>query len=292
MWRVSDENLRLVLGPPLAENGAPDPNLVAAHGDGALKVLAHAHAQLQLPVEAELLDDEVALLFEGDEVLVLGLGGRGLAARDGADGHEAEQPEGGALFLDEAAEGHGVVAGDGAGLGLLAGRVDLDVDAEGLDVGFGGDEVGAGGVEEGGFLLGVEGGEAEEVGDAGELLGVVGLEAADEVPGDGAGEEGGLLGELLGVVLAEVGDGGRGVGVQGEDVVGGLQLGDGDETDLGVLAGSFLGWTFMRNGRVRAHISAVCHGAETLGDGLELGDESLGSGGVDLHLGLRVAHCK
>ena len=32
---------------PLAKDGAPDPHLATAHGNGALKVLAHAHAQLE-----------------------------------------------------------------------------------------------------------------------------------------------------------------------------------------------------------------------------------------------------
>lgn len=63
---------------------------------------------------------------------------------------------------------------------------------------------------------------------------MVGLEAADEVPCDGGGEEGCLLREFLGVVFTEVRDERRGgVLVEGEDVVGGLQLGDGDEADLG-----------------------------------------------------------
>jgi hypothetical protein len=51
------------------------------------------------------------------------------------------------------------------------------------------------------------------------------------VPFDGSWEDGGLLRELLGVVLAEVHLLG-GLLVQGQDVVGRLQLRDCDETDL------------------------------------------------------------
>jgi hypothetical protein len=54
-----------------------------------------------------------------------------------------------------------------AGLGLLAGGVDLDVDVEGPSGGVGLEEDGAAGVELGGFLEGVDRGDAEEVGDLG-----------------------------------------------------------------------------------------------------------------------------
>ena len=59
------------------------------------------------------------------------------------------------------------------------------------------------------------------------------LQAADKVPLDGARQQVGLLAQLLGVVLAKVGVAG-GILVQGEDVVGGLELGHGDEADLRV----------------------------------------------------------
>jgi len=58
----------------------------------------------------------------------------------------------------------GRVAGGGAGFGGLAGGVDLDVDVEGPG---GGGESGAAGVELRGFLEGIDGGDAEEVGNRG-----------------------------------------------------------------------------------------------------------------------------
>ncbi len=167
-------NLGIGLCGPLAKDGTPDPHLAAAHGNGALKVLAHAHAQLEpLRVEAELPGDEVALLAEGDKVLVLGVGGGGLAAGDGADGHEAEEVEaGGAVLEDLAAQGDGVRARGAARLGVLARGVDLDVDGELGEGGIGGEEGGAGGAEEAGLFEGVDAGDAEEVGDLGEVLAV------------------------------------------------------------------------------------------------------------------------
>lgn len=98
-----------------------------------------------------------------------------------------------------------------------------------LGVSFDGGDAGV--AEQTGLFGGVDAGDAEEVGDAGEVLAVGGLEAADEVPVDGGGEEGSFLGELLGVVFAEVGVGGGRV-VEGEDVVCWFELGDGDEADL------------------------------------------------------------
>lgn len=65
----------------------------------------------------------------------------------------------------------GEVSGGGAGLhaglGVFAGGVDLDVDVEGSCGGVGLEEEGAAGVELGGFLEGVDGGDAEEVRDLG-----------------------------------------------------------------------------------------------------------------------------
>ncbi|CRK14434.1 hypothetical protein BN1708_002699, partial [Verticillium longisporum] len=257
-----DDDLSLALGPPLAENGAADPNFIAAHGDGALKVVAHAHAQLELPFQSEFLAHEIPLLLESEEVFILRLGRRRLAPRNGTNGHEAEQVQRRALVFDGAAESDRLVAGRGAGLGLLAGRVDLDVDVELVDALPAGQQVGARTVQQPRLLQRVDARDAEEVGDVGELLGVARLQAADEVPAQRAGQEVDLLDELLGVVFAKVHD--RSVAVQGEYVVGGLELGDGHEPD-----GAALG----------------C-GCEAGCDGFELGRESLGSRGVDLHLGL------
>ena len=58
------------------------------------------------------------------------------------------------------------------------------------------------------------------------------LQAADEVPLDGAGKQGSFLAQFLGVILAKVRLR-RGRLVEGQDVVCRLQLGDGDEADLG-----------------------------------------------------------
>jgi hypothetical protein len=72
------------------------------------------------------------------------------------------------------------------------------------------------------------------------------------VPADGAREQLGLVEELLDVVFAKVRvQGVRGL-VEGEDIVCGLELGDGDEADLvggvsGCVVGLGLGWvcTFL-----------------------------------------------
>lgn len=49
-------------------------------------------------------------------------------------------------------------------------------------------------VEQLGLFEGVDAGDAEEVGDLGEVLAVAGLETADEVPVDGPGQQLCLLG--------------------------------------------------------------------------------------------------
>jgi hypothetical protein len=63
------------------------------------------------------------------------------------------------------------------------------------------------------------------------LLALVTLQRADEVPTNRPREDSGFGVELLGVVFAEVEMGGRGL-VEGEDVGGGFEFGDGDEADL------------------------------------------------------------
>lgn len=67
------------------------------------------------------------------------------------------------------------------------------------------------------------------------------------MPADLPGQEEGLLEEFLLVVFAEMevvvgGD------VKGEDVVGGLELGDGDETDGGARGGGFGGLDAREDG--------------------------------------------
>lgn len=165
--------LRVCLRRPLSKYGATYTHLVAAHRDGALKVLAHAHAQLERGlVEPELPGHEVALLAQQHKVLVLVLRRGGDAARDGADGHEAEQPQVRAVLCDGVAQRHRVGAGRAAGLGLLAGRVDLHVDVEPLHGGLGGDEVAAGPVQQLRLLERVDAGDAPQVGDLGDGLAV------------------------------------------------------------------------------------------------------------------------
>lgn len=63
----------------------------------------------------------------------------------------------------------------------------------------------------------------------------IALQAADEVPFYGGGEETGFLLEFLEVVFAKVGlmCGWVGGGVEGEDVTGGFEFGDGDQTGWG-----------------------------------------------------------
>lgn len=127
------------LGPtrPSTEDRTPDPDLVAPHDDSALKVLAHPHAQLQrppslpLPVLSypEFPRHQIPLLAQRDEVLVLVLGRRGHGPRDGADGHEAQEPQV-RRGLDGAAQRYRLGARRASGLGVLARGVDLDVDVE------------------------------------------------------------------------------------------------------------------------------------------------------------------
>lgn len=84
------------------------------------------------------------------------------------------------------------------------------------------------------------------------------------MPADLARQQSGLLQQLLLVVFAEV-EVVVGGGVQGEDVVGGFELGDGDEADWGVRGGF--------------------GGFDAGEDGGEGGGEVFGSRGVDSHFG-------
>lgn len=86
------------------------------------------------------------------------------------------------------------------------------------------------------------------------------------MPADLAGQDLGFLQEFLLVVFAEVEVRGRRL-VEGEDVVGGFEFGDGDEA--GGLGGGGAGGG----------------GGDTGKDGGEVGGESFGAGGVNVHLG-------
>lgn len=100
------------------------------------------------------------------------------------------------------------------------------------------------------------------------------------MPLDVLGKQLGLLAQFLLVVLAKVCL--RDL-MEGEDVVGRLQLGNGHEPDLSsALAGGTV--KSAREVAHRPYISAVCGGCNPLADALELGDQALGPGGIYPHL--------
>lgn len=114
---------------PHAKDGAPNSHLPTAQPNRPLKVLTHPHAQLQ-PIlrKPQFLGYKIPLIPERHKVLILRLRSDGLAARNGADGHEAQQVQARARLDDVAAQGHRISARPAAGLGILAGCVDLHMD--------------------------------------------------------------------------------------------------------------------------------------------------------------------
>ena len=74
---------------------------------------------------------------------------------------------------------------------------------------------------------------------------------------DGGGEQSGFLREFLRVVFAEIAVVVREV-VEGEDVVGGFEFGDGYETDL------WVGWGGKFGGEVRVVFGSVPRGRRRL----------------------------
>lgn len=202
---------------------------------------------------------------------------------------------------------HDVGAGRAPGLGGLARGVDLDVDVDGLGVALAvgvalrgrraHQEIAPGPVEQVGLLGRVEARDGKEVRDLGQRLAVLGLQAADKVPLDRGRQEGGLAGEFLGVVFAKVDlrrdalDGGGLVRrlVQGENVIGRLELGDCYQADLHVgkdriRVRSFDIYIYTYIKRESAYWSSLGNGRNPLLDLLQLEDERLGSGRVYLHL--------
>jgi hypothetical protein len=163
-------NLGLRLGGSLAKDGAANADLGAAHGDGALKVLAHAHAQLQLPVQPQLLDHQIPLLGQQLEVLILILGRGGHAPGNGTNGHQSEEMQVGAVVDDGPTERDDVLSRRTPGLGFLARRVHLDVDVDFLCIGLGLDLLAPVLVEELCLLEVVDTRDTPEVRDFGEVL--------------------------------------------------------------------------------------------------------------------------
>lgn len=95
------------------------------------------------------------------------------------------------------------------------------------------------------------------------------------------------MSEFLRVVFAKVTVGG-GCLVEGEDVIGGLELGYGDEPDLCVVSMSTDGvvplvFTMRAVGSASTYITAMGEGTDALLDRRQLRDESLGSRGIDAH---------
>jgi hypothetical protein len=68
------------------------------------------------------------------------------------------------------------------------------------------------------------------------------------VPADGFGQEGGFFREFLSVILAEVEVFVFRI-VEGEDIVGGFEFGDGDEADLKACCSQYKSGTCVRSGR-------------------------------------------
>lgn len=153
---------------PLPEYRTANSHLPTAQSDSTLKVLAHSHTELQLPlVQHKLLRHQVPLLLEGYKILVLVLRRGGFATRNGTNGHETNETEAGAVFDDVTAESNSISTGSTTGLGLLAGSVDLNVDGERGKRGRG-----PCAVEETSLFGGVDTGDTEEVGNLGKSLAV------------------------------------------------------------------------------------------------------------------------
>jgi hypothetical protein len=141
---------------PLSEDSAAHTYLATTQAHRTLKILTHTHAQLQtLLIQTEFLGHQIPLLLERDKVLVLSLSGGGLAAGDGTNSHEAEQTQAGARLNDLTAQSNGLITGRAARLGLLAGCVDLNVNADFGSIRLRGEKVGAGGVKELGLFRGI-----------------------------------------------------------------------------------------------------------------------------------------
>ena len=219
---------------PLPKDVTPHPHLIAPHADGALEIRTHAHTQLKLSLlPPQLFRDLIPRIPQAHKILILILRRRLVAPRNGTNGHEAKEVEMRTVFNNMFAQTR-CIGGLDARLCLLAARVDLHHDAQLVGVFVLVEQRAAPLFQLIGLLLAVDAADAPQVRYLlGQLLALVRLQAADHVPADGAREEPGFLEELLDVVFAKVGLLRGGWLVQGEDVVCRLQLGHGDEADLG-----------------------------------------------------------
>lgn len=85
----------------------------------------------------------------------------------------------------------------------------------------------------------------KEAGHTGEVLALVGLQPADEMPPDLARQDGRLVFELLGVVFAEMAVAGF---EGGQDVGRGFEFGDGDQTGWGLGRVGVSAWVHVKRG--------------------------------------------
>ena len=145
---------------------------MTSHGDGPLKVLAHAHAQLQLPLQPQLLGHQIPLLPQQDKVVVLILGRGCHAASNGTNGHQTQQVQVGAVLDDGPAQRRRLGAGCASRLGLLAGCVDLDVDVDLGGRGVGLDQLASVLVQQLRLFERVDARDTPEVGDLGQIFAV------------------------------------------------------------------------------------------------------------------------
>lgn len=221
-------DLSLRLGRPRPKDSTSYPHLPTAHCNSPLKVLTHSHAQLQVPLQPQLLDHQIPLLPQRNKILILRSSSH--TPCNGTNSHQPQQLQMLTLRLNSPTQLHRLLARCAARLGRLARRVHLYVHVELGDRGIYGSRrngVAAVLVQQGRLLERVDAGDDKEVRDARQGLAVRRLQAADEVPVDRPRQDFGLLGEFLGVVLAEVGVG-RFALVNSEDVICWLELGDGD----------------------------------------------------------------
>lgn len=202
--------LALLAGEAFAEEGGADADLRGAFFNGDGEIAAHAHGKdgkMEAGVGLELAAEFAEVGKVGARFFRVG--------RVGGDGHETTEGEAreGVDFL-----GKGAGGGRGAAeLGAFAGDVDLEEDVLDFGEGFGAmvDFLGEFGAVD--RINGIK--------EADGVLGLVGLEMADQVP-DAAAEFLDLAAGFLDFVFAEADDAGAHGFLDGGD---GLRLADGNE---------------------------------------------------------------